>query len=166
MQNKKNPTRRDFVSKAAIGTAVLTGAAVAAGAQAGDAETEKKVITSQKAALPVGPYSQGIRARGFIFVAGEKGLDPKTGKIVSGGIGPETRQALENIKAIVEEAGGSLDDAVSSTVHLTDISEFEQMNRVYAQYFKHQPPGRTTVGVASLPAGARVEITVTVLARS
>jgi 2-iminobutanoate/2-iminopropanoate deaminase len=120
----------------------------------------KKVLTSDKAALPIGPYSQGIQAGNFIFVAGEKGIDPKTGKIVPGGIAAETRQTLENIKAILAEAGATLDDAVSSTVHMTDLAEFQAMNQVYAEYFRNMPPGRTTVQVPALPAGAHIEITV------
>lgn len=124
----------------------------------------KKVITSDKAALPIGPYSQAIQAGNFIFVAGEKGIDPKTGKIVPGGIAAETRQTLENIKAILAEAGATLDDAVSSTVHMTDLAEFQQMNQVYAEYFRNMPPGRTTVQVPALPAGAHIEITVVAVA--
>ncbi len=123
--------------------------------------TNKKVVTSQNAALPIGPYSQAIQAGNFIFVAGEKGIDRKTGKIVPGGIVAETRQTLENIRSILAEAGATLDDAVSSTVHMVDLSEFEEMNRVYAEFFKVMPPGRTTVQVPALPAGARIEITVT-----
>lgn len=121
------------------------------------------VIKTSKAAAPIGPYSQAIRAGGFVFVAGEKGIDPTTGKIVAGGIASETRQTLENIKAILTEAGTGLDRAVQSVVYLTDISEFAEMNKVYAEYFTVKPPGRTTVGVTALPAGARVEITVTAL---
>ena len=124
---------------------------------------KKKVITSSNAALPIGPYSQAIRAGDFIFVAGEKGIDRKTGKIVPGGIAAETRQTLENIQAILAEAGATLDDAVASTVHMVDLSEFAEMNRVYAGFFKVMPPGRTTVQVPALPAGARIEITVTAL---
>jgi 2-iminobutanoate/2-iminopropanoate deaminase len=124
----------------------------------------KKVITSDKAALPIGPYSQAIRAGSFIFVAGEKGIDPKTGKIVPGGIAAETRQTLENIQAILAEAGTTLDDAVSATVHMTDLAEFQQMNQVYAEYFRVMPPGRTTVQVPALPAGAHIEITVVAIA--
>jgi 2-iminobutanoate/2-iminopropanoate deaminase len=123
----------------------------------------KKVITSPKAALPIGPYSQAIQAGDFIFVAGEKGIDRKTGKIVPGGIAAETRQTLENIQAILAEAGATLDDAVSSTVHMVDLAEFAEMNKVYAEFFKVMPPGRTTVQVPALPAGARIEITVTAL---
>ena len=126
---------------------------------------KKKVLASAGAALPVGPYSQGIQAGGFIFVAGEKGIDPKTNQIVPGGIVAETRQTLENIQAILAVAGASLDDAVAVTVHMTDLAEFQAMNQVYAEYFRNAPPGRTTVQVTALPAGAHIEITVTAIAR-
>jgi 2-iminobutanoate/2-iminopropanoate deaminase len=120
----------------------------------------KKVVSTDKASAPLGPYSQGIIANGFVFVAGEKGVDPKTGKIVPGGIEPETRQTLENIKAILEAAGSSFDFAVSAFVHMTNLDDFTTMNKVFAEYFKKDPPGRTTVEVQRLPAGAQVEITV------
>lgn len=123
----------------------------------------KRVIETERAAKPIGPYSQAIVANGFVFVAGEKGLDTRTGKIVPGGIAAETRQTLENIKAILEAAGSGFDRCVQSFVYLTDIGEFAEMNKVYGEYFTVQPPGRTTVGVTALPAGARVEITVTAL---
>jgi 2-iminobutanoate/2-iminopropanoate deaminase len=122
-----------------------------------------EAIQSEKAAVPIGPYSQAIRAGGFIFVAGEKGLDVKTGKIVPGGIAPETRQTLENIKNILEEAGSSMDKVVQSFVFMTDLNDFQKMNEVYAEYFTATPPGRTTVEVKALPAGAHIEITVTAL---
>lgn len=125
---------------------------------------KKKVITSQKAPLPIGPYSQGIQAGGFVFVAGQGGVDRATGKLVPGGIVPETRQTLENIKAILAEAGLTMDDVVSSTVHMVDLSEFAAMNKVYGEYFQVAPPGRTTVQVAALPNGIRIEITVTAVA--
>ncbi len=124
----------------------------------------KEVIRTDKAGAPIGPYNQGIKAGGFVFVAGEKGIDPRTNKIVPGGIAAETRQTLENIKAILEAAGSSLDKAVATTVYMVDIAEFNEMNEVYAQYFTRDAPGRTTVAVAALPAGARVEITVVALA--
>jgi 2-iminobutanoate/2-iminopropanoate deaminase len=123
-----------------------------------------EVIQTDRAAAPIGPYSQAIRANGFVFVAGEKGIDPRTGQIVAGGIAAETRQTLENIKAILEAAGSGFDRAVQSFVYMTDLSQFGEMNKVYAEYFTTNPPGRTTVGVTSLPAGANVEITVTALA--
>jgi len=129
-------------------------------------KTEKnpiQVIKTDKAGPPVGPYSQAIKAGGFVFVAGEKGMDPVTKQIVPGGVEPETRRTLENIKAILEEAGSGMDWVVSTFVFMTDLSQFSKMNEIYAEYFKRNPPGRTTVEVKSLPAGAHVEITVTAL---
>jgi 2-iminobutanoate/2-iminopropanoate deaminase len=134
--------------------------ATAAETAAKATRSKKQVLASRKAALPIGPYSQGIRVGDFVFVAGEKGIDPRTGKVVPGGIKAETRQTLENIKAILEEAGATLDDAVSATVHMTDLAEFGEMNSVYAEYFHEAPPGRTTVQVAALPGGAHIEITI------
>ena len=124
-----------------------------------------EVVTTDKAAAPIGPYSQAVKANGFVFVAGEKGIDPKTGRIVPGGIEAETRQTLENIRVILEAAGSSFDLAVATAVYMMNLADFAAMNRVYAEYFRMNPPGRTTVGVASLPAGAQIEITVTALTR-
>jgi len=125
---------------------------------------ETQVVQTDKAAAPIGPYSQAIVANGFVFVAGEKGLDPATGKIVAGGIAAETRQTLTNIQHILEAAGSSFDRAVQTFVYLVDVDDFAAMNKVYAEFFRIKPPGRTTVAVSALPAGARVEITVTALA--
>ena len=129
-----------------------------------DTTQELEVIQTDKAAAPIGPYSQAVRANGFIFVAGEKGIDPTTNAMVPGGVPAETRQTLENIRNILEEASSSISRVVATTVYLTDINAFGEMNNVYAEYFTSNPPGRTTVGVSSLPAGAQVEITVTALA--
>jgi len=123
-----------------------------------------EVIETDKAAKPIGPYSQAIRANGFIFVAGEKGIDPRTNAMVTGGIAAETRQTLENIRNILEAGGSGIERVVATQVYLTNISDFAAMNEVYAEYFTTNPPGRTTVGVSALPAGAQVEITVTALA--
>jgi len=123
-----------------------------------------QVIRDPNSAAPIGPYSQGIRAGGFVFVAGEKGIDPATGKIVEGGIQAETRRTLENIKGILAAAGASMDDVVATTVYMVNLGDFEAMNKVYARYFAKNPPGRTTVGVTSLPAGAAIEITATAYA--
>ena len=120
-----------------------------------------EVIQDLGSAAPVGPYSQGIKAGGFVFVAGEKGIDPDTGKIVDGGIQAETKQTFANIEGILLAAGATLEQVVATTVHMVNLEEFQQMNEIYATFFKNNPPGRTTVGVTSLPAGANVEITVT-----
>lgn len=129
-----------------------------------EVKTALEVIQTDKAAAPIGPYSQAIRANGFVFVAGEKGIDPMTNAMVPGGTAAETRQTLENIRNILEAAGSGMERVVATTVYLVDIGEFAAMNAIYAEYFTSNPPGRTTVGVTSLPAGARVEITVTALA--
>jgi 2-iminobutanoate/2-iminopropanoate deaminase len=120
-----------------------------------------EAVQDSGSAAPIGPYSQGIKAGGFVFVAGEKGIDPTTGKIIEGGIEAETRQTLENIRGILGAAGATMDHVVSTTVHMVNLDDFAQMNDVYGTYFKKNPPGRTTVGVTSLPAGAAVEITAT-----
>ncbi len=122
---------------------------------------KKEVITSNKAALPVGPYSQAIRVGDLIFVAGEKGIDPVSNRIVEGGIAVETRQTLENIKAILGAAGATMENVVRTVVYLTDIGDFAEMNAVYAEYFTTDPPGRSCVQVVALPAGAHVEIEAT-----
>ncbi len=117
-----------------------------------------EVVETEASALPIGPYSQAIKTGGFVFVAGEKGIDPKTRKIVPGGIAAETDRALKNIEGILKAAGTSLRNVVSTTVYLVNIEDFEAMNKVYARYFTVNPPGRTTVGVDALPADASVEI--------
>jgi len=120
-----------------------------------------QVIQDPNSAAPIGPYSQGIRAGDYVFVAGEKGIDPATGKVVEGGIRAETRQTLENIKGILGAAGAKMGDVVATTVYMVDLGDFQAMNEVYAEHFRQSPPGRTTVGVAALPAGASIEITAT-----
>jgi len=121
----------------------------------------KTVIEAPEAGKPVGPYSQAIEVNGWIFVCGEKGVDPSTGKIVEGGIKTETAQALKNIETILRSAGSSLDDVVRCVVYMRQIEEFAAMNEVYADFFQTRPPARTTVGVAELPLGLRVMIEAT-----
>lgn len=104
------------------------------------------------------PYSDAVRAGDLLFLAGTVGVAPGTRQVVPGGIEAETRQALENVKANLEAHGSSLDRAVKCTVFLAEIGDFEAMNGVYRQYFTRNRPARTTVGVAALPLGARVEI--------
>jgi 2-iminobutanoate/2-iminopropanoate deaminase len=125
---------------------------------------ERQIIKTEKAAAPVGPYSQGIKAGGFVFVAGEKGIDPVTNKIVPGGVPAETRQMMKNVQVILEQAGSSLENIVRSTVYLTNINDFGAFNEVYKNYFPEgKAPVRTTVAVVSLPAGAALEIECTAI---
>jgi 2-iminobutanoate/2-iminopropanoate deaminase len=116
----------------------------------------KQVILTDKAPQPAGPYSQGLRAGGFIFVAGQTPFDPATGELVGQTIEEQTGRVLENIKAILEEAGASMTDVVKTTVHLSDLSLFPRFNQVYESYFSDPKPVRTTVG--SSLGGFLVEI--------
>ena len=124
----------------------------------------KEIIAAEKGPKAIGPYSQAIRANGFIFTAGQVAFDPATGLIVEGDIAAQTARVLENLKAIVEAAGSSLNHAVKATVYLKDMGDFAAMNEVYARYFAKNPPARSTVEAARLPRDARVEIDLVVLA--
>ena len=123
----------------------------------------REVVRTDHAPAAAGPYSQGIIANGFVFVAGQGGIVPGTKSPIEGGIQAQTRQTFENIKAILEAAGTSLDKVVKMNVYLTDIGDFAAMNEVYASFFGAEPPARTTVQVAKLPLGLIVEIEATAL---
>jgi 2-iminobutanoate/2-iminopropanoate deaminase len=118
----------------------------------------KEVIHTSRAPGVVGPYSQGIRAGGFVYTAGQIALDPATGKLVGETVEEQTRRVLENLKAVLEAAGSSMDKVVKTTVFITDMGHFARMNAVYAEYFPNEPPARTTLPMASLPLGGLVEI--------
>lgn len=118
----------------------------------------KDVISTEKGPKAIGPYSQAIRANGFIFISGQVAFDPATGQLVEGDVAKQTTRVLDNLKAIVEAAGSSLEKAIKATVFLKDMNDFTAMNEVYARYFSHQPPARSTVEVARLPRDVRVEI--------
>jgi 2-iminobutanoate/2-iminopropanoate deaminase len=122
------------------------------------AEHNKIIIKTDRAPKAIGPYSAGVKTHCFIFTAGQLGIIPETGNIIEGGIESETRQALTNIKNILQEAGASLTDVVKTTVFLRDMAEFSVMNAIYADFFKEEPPARSTIQVAALPKGAAVEI--------
>ena len=122
------------------------------------------VIVSEKAPKALGPYSVAIRAGEFVFTAGQLGLDPATNELAPGGIHAQTRQALTNIKHVLEAAGTSLEGVVKTTVFLQDMGEFAQMNQVYAEFFTSHYPARSTVQVAALPKNGAVEIEVVALA--
>jgi 2-iminobutanoate/2-iminopropanoate deaminase len=115
-------------------------------------------VATDGAPKAIGPYSQGIRVNGFVFTAGQVALDPKTGELVAGGIAEQTTRALENLRAILTEAGTSLAKVVKTTVFLVDMADFAAMNEVYGRAFGTHRPARSTVAVAALPRGARVEI--------
>jgi len=121
---------------------------------------EKAVIKAEKAPKPIGPYSAAIKNGHFVFVSGQTGTIPETGSLVEGGVEAETRQTLINIQSILEAAGGTLADVVKTTVFLREISEFVKMNAVYAEFFKEEPPARSTFQVVALPRNAAVEIEV------
>ena len=120
--------------------------------------TEKTIISTENAPEAIGPYSQAIRANGFIFAAGQTGLDPATMELVAGGVEAQARQVLTNLKHVLEAAGTSLDRVVKTTVFLTDMANFAAMNTVYKEFFPANPPARSTVAVAGLPKGGLVEI--------
>ena len=119
---------------------------------------KRQIIHTEKAPAAVGPYSQGTRNQALLFTAGQIPLDPSSGKIVEGDIQDQTRQVLHNLKAVLEEGGAGLDTVMKTTVFLQDMEEFPKMNEVYAEFFTDKPPARSTVQVAALPLGARVEI--------
>ncbi|MGH9755832.1 MAG: RidA family protein [Blastocatellia bacterium] len=121
-------------------------------------------IQTDRAPQAIGPYSQAIKANGFIFASGQIPLDPATMRVVEGGIEEQTGRVLDNLKAVLEAAGSSLDRVVKTTVYLADMNEFAAMNEIYARYFGATKPARATVQVARLPRDVKVEIDVVALA--
>jgi len=115
-------------------------------------------ISTDRAPKAIGPYSQGIAASGFLFLSGQVPLDPGTGQLVQGTVQEEVTRVLENLKGVLEAAGSGLQGVVRTTVYLTNLEDFTAMNEVYARYFGEHRPARSTVQVAALPRGARVEI--------
>ena len=115
-------------------------------------------VSTGGAPKAIGPYSQGIIANGFLFTAGQVALDPAKGELVSGGIVEQTTRALENLRAVLKEAGTDFSQVVKTTVFLVDMADFNEMNEVYGRAFGPHRPARSTVAVAALPRGARVEI--------
>lgn len=124
----------------------------------------REVVSTPNAPKAIGPYSQAIKANGFVFVSGQVAFDPFTGNLISGGIEQQTEQVMKNLSAILQAAGTGLDKVVKTTVFLKNMSEFAQMNEVYAKFFKSAPPARSTVEAARLPRDVSVEIDVIALA--
>jgi 2-iminobutanoate/2-iminopropanoate deaminase len=117
----------------------------------------KRVISTDKAPAAIGPYSQAVVANGFVFVSGQIPLDP-TGQTVPGPISRRMEQVMENLKAVLEAAGSSMEKVVKTTIYLSDMNDFSSINEVYGNYFKTDPPARATVEVRRLPKDVRIEI--------
>ena len=120
--------------------------------------SDKQIIVSEKAPKAIGPYSVANRFGNLVFTAGQLGMDSQTGELVPGGVEAETRQALTNLKHVLEAAGSSLENVLKTTVFLRDINDFARMNAVYAEFFTRDFPARSAVQVAALPKGGAVEI--------
>jgi 2-iminobutanoate/2-iminopropanoate deaminase len=118
----------------------------------------REVVSALGAPDAVGPYSHAVKSGGLLFCSGQVPLDPGTGKLVEGSIGDQTRRCLENLQVVAAAGGASLADAVRMGIYVTDMSTFSEVNAAYGAFFEDGPPARSTVGVTSLPLGARVEI--------
>jgi 2-iminobutanoate/2-iminopropanoate deaminase len=119
----------------------------------------KHILNTENAPVPIGPYNQAVRSGNLLYTSGQIPIDPATGTMVEGNIREQTIQVLENLKCVVEAAGGTLDDTIKTTVFLTDMADFPVLNIIYAEYFgEENAPARSTVQVAALPKGALVEI--------
>jgi 2-iminobutanoate/2-iminopropanoate deaminase len=121
-------------------------------------------VFTPDAPAPIGPYSQAVRAGAFLFCSGQIPIDPETGKLVEGDMATQTRRVMDNIAALLAAAGTSFEHVVKTTIYLVDMADFAAVNPVYGERFGRQPPARTTVAVAALPLGARIEIEAVALA--
>jgi 2-iminobutanoate/2-iminopropanoate deaminase len=124
-----------------------------------------EVIVSQRAPKAVGAYAQAVRANGFLFLSGQIPLDPSSGELISGDVAAQTTRVLDNLRAVLEDAGSSLANVVKTTIYLLDMNDFAVVNQTYASYFPDAKPARATVAVAGLPRGAKVEIDMIALAQ-
>lgn len=125
----------------------------------------KQIVKTGLAPQAIGPYSQAIKAGGFVFASGQIPIDPETGEFVPGGIAEQTRQVMKNLAAVLDAAGSDLQLVVKTTVYLADMAEFTAMNEIYGKFFSDEPPARATVQAARLPRDARVEIEAVALLR-
>jgi 2-iminobutanoate/2-iminopropanoate deaminase len=124
----------------------------------------REVVSTDHGPKAIGPYSQAVKANGFVFISGQVALNPATGQLVEGGIAQQTERVLENLRGIVEASGSSMHKAVKVSVFLKDMNDFAAMNEVYARFFPSAPPARSTVEVARLPKDVRIEIDLIALA--
>jgi 2-iminobutanoate/2-iminopropanoate deaminase len=120
----------------------------------------KEIVFSDKAPKPIGPYSQAIKVGNLLFLSGQIGIDPNTGNLVTGGIVAETRQVMNNIRAVLEAANLTLENVIKTTIYLTNLTAFGEVNQIYAEFFSKDFPARSTVGVQALPKSAKVEIEI------
>jgi len=120
----------------------------------------KKIHETKNAPAPIGPYSQAVEVGGFLFCSGQIAIDPATGELNNGTVAEQTELVMKNVGAVLEAAGYSFDNVVKTTIFLTDMADFPAVNEVYGRYFKSAPPARSTVAVAGLPRGVKVEIEV------
>jgi len=125
----------------------------------------KKVINTEKAPAPIGPYNQSVMAGGFLFISGQIAIDPATGNMVSGDIKAETHQCMKNLEAILDEAKLTFEHVVKTTIFIADMNLFAEVNEIYGSYFKGDFPARETVAVKGLPKGANVEISMIAVER-
>ena len=121
---------------------------------------EKKIIRTDSAPAPIGPYNQAVQVGNMLFVSGQIALDPATGELVQGDIKTETKKVMENLQAVLQAAGMDFSHVIKSSIFLMDMGQFAQVNEVYGSYFAADPPARETVQVAGLPKGVNVEISV------
>jgi 2-iminobutanoate/2-iminopropanoate deaminase len=124
----------------------------------------REIVSTDHGPKAIGPYSQAVKANGFVFISGQVALNPATGQLVEGGIAQQTERVLENLRGIVEASGSSMHKAVKVSVFLKDMNDFAEMNEVYARFFPSAPPARSTVEVARLPKDVRIEIDLIALA--
>ena len=120
----------------------------------------KKIILSDAAPAPIGPYYQAVECQGFVFCSGQIPLDPKTNQMVTGSVADQAEKVMKNIEGLLQSAGLGFDHIVKTTIFLVSMDDFSTVNEVYGKYFKKDPPARSTIAVAALPKGARVEIEV------
>jgi 2-iminobutanoate/2-iminopropanoate deaminase len=118
----------------------------------------RETVTATGAPKAAGPYSHAVKSNGVVYLSGQTPLDPDTGALVEGPIGDQARRVLDNLSIVAAAAGAKLQDAVRIAIYVTDISRFADVNEAYATYFESDPPARTTIGVASLPLGAEIEM--------
>lgn len=123
----------------------------------------KEIVSTEKAPAAIGPYSQAVKANGFVFTSGQIPINPSTGQIVEGAVKEQTRQVMENLQAVLEAAGSSLEQIIKTTLFIKDMNSFAEINEIYGGFFKGNPPARSTVEVARLPKDVLVEIEATAL---